>query len=343
MTTLTEESIRPRQLMADKQSAVEADRQFLLARRRDWVEADCPACDSRRRQTFGAKAGFEYALCADCATVYTRPRPSQELLHEFYAGSKNYEYWNRHIFPATAEVRRARIFRPRAERVVEYCHSLEARQPVLLEVGAGFGLFCEEAARLGFFDRVIALEPTPGLAETCRRKGLEVLETPVELLTADPFVDVIAAFEVLEHLFSPRRFIERCATLLRPDGLLVLTCPNVQGFDVATLGLRSGTFDHEHLNYFHPGSLPRLLERCGFRVVDVSTPGRLDAELVRERVLAGDLSLDGQPFLRRVLLDQWETLGPGFQDWLAANRLSSHLWVIAQKPRPHGAAAHHQP
>ena len=50
----------------------------------------------------------------------------------------------------------------------------------LFDVGAGFGTFCEEVDRLGAFDRVVALEPEPHLAETCRGKGLEVIEAPVE-------------------------------------------------------------------------------------------------------------------------------------------------------------------
>ena len=49
----------------------------------------------------------------------------------------------------------------------------------LYDVGAGYGTFCEEVSRLGF-DRVIALEPEPHLAQTCRDKGLEVIEAPVE-------------------------------------------------------------------------------------------------------------------------------------------------------------------
>ena len=35
------------------------------------------------------------------------------LLHEFYSQSKNYAFWNEFVFPATEEMRRERIFRPR--------------------------------------------------------------------------------------------------------------------------------------------------------------------------------------------------------------------------------------
>lgn len=327
-----ENDIRPEQMMVDKQQCVEADRQFLLDHHDQWVSVPCPACQADNPRPFGEKQGFAYVECEKCGTVYTNPRPSQAVLDEFYATSQNYAYWNRYIFPATAEVRRDRIFRPRAERLMDYCHTWQVSSGVLLEVGAAFGIFCEEVLKTGYFDRVIALEPTPDLAQTCRDKGLEVMESPIEKVEGRAIAHVIAAFEVIEHLFSPIAFIQQCEQLLHPNGLLVLSCPNVRGFDVATLKTRSGTFDHEHINYFHPHSLPHLLKTCGFDLLDVQTPGKLDAELVRKAVLKQELSLESQPFLQTVLLDRWEELGQTFQEFLAANCLSSHMWVVAKKP-----------
>jgi SAM-dependent methyltransferase len=134
---------------------------------------------------------------------------------------------------------------------------------------------------------------------------------------------------VIEHLFSPRAFVARCAELLRPGGLLVLTCPNVDGFDVRLLGEVSATVDAEHLNYFSPGSLSALVERCGFTVIERGTPGRLDAELVRKRALAGEVALE--PFLQCVLINDWDRLGGRFQDVLVAAGLSSSLWLVAAR------------
>ena len=330
--SFSEEEIRPSEMMANKQRCVDADREYLLSRKSKWVEVVCPACQSKDSRFYGEKMGFVYVECMQCGTVYTNPRPSQKLLHDFYATSQNYEYWNRYIFPATEDVRRTRIFRPRAERVLEYCRNLGIKSHTLIEVGAGFGIFCEEVSKLSVFERIIALEPTPDLAETCRAKGLEVIELPVEKVGEYEIADVVASFEVIEHLFSPRNFVEQCARLLRPGGLLVLTCPNVRGFDVATLGMLSNTFDHEHVNYFHTESLPALLKRCSFEIIDVRTPGQLDADIVRKHALDGALDLVEQPFLREVLVERWEELGQHFQSFLAANRLSSHMWVVGRKP-----------
>ena len=141
----------------------------------------------------------------------------------------------------------------------------------------------------------------------------------------------MANFEVLEHLFSPFEFLEAAVGCLKPGGLLMLTCPNGQGFDVETLGVLSDTVDHEHLNYFNPKSIKIAFERAGLEVLEISTPGVLDADLVRNKILSGDFDISSQPFLKKVLIDDWEKSGTDFQNFLVDNGLSSNMWIVARR------------
>jgi 2-polyprenyl-3-methyl-5-hydroxy-6-metoxy-1,4-benzoquinol methylase/ribosomal protein S27E len=331
-TTLRETEIRPQELMAGQAERFAADLRRLLEHRTEFVTVPCPACEADDPEPAFEKHSFHYVRCRGCETVYVSPRPTPAQLDEYYRTSENYAYWNRYIFPASEAARRVKIFQPRAERVTALCRRYGVARGTLLEIGSGFGTFCEEMRRLGDFRRIVAVEPTPDLAATCRQRGLEVVEARLEDAQLDSVKpDVIASFEVLEHSYRPRTFVERCATLLDAGGMLVLTCPNVKGFDVAILGPLSDTFDPEHLNYFHPRSLSDLLTSCGFDVLETLTPGRLDAELVRNRALSGQIDLARQPFLRRILVEEWDRLGPPFQDFLAAQGLSSHMWIVARR------------
>jgi len=74
-----------------------------------------------------------------------------------------------------------------------------------------------------------------------------------------------------------------------------------------------------------------IRDRCSFEVLEMLTPGQLDVELVRKKVLEGTFSLEGRPFLKSVLADEWEQVGDDFQRFLSDNLLSSHLWVISRK------------
>jgi 2-polyprenyl-3-methyl-5-hydroxy-6-metoxy-1,4-benzoquinol methylase len=335
--SFAETEIRPDHLRASQQERFVRDVARLKRRHREFVHVACPACGEDDGRSGLRKYGLTYQVCGRCETMYVNPRPTPSILEWYYATSENYAYWNSHIFPQSEDARRAKIFRPRAERLIALCKTFRVRTHTLLEVGAGYGTFCEEAKKLRLFKRVIAVEPTPSLAETCRLKGIEVVEKPIEQVRFKPgAVNVVAAFEVIEHLFSPRDFVRACAAVVAPGGLLVLSCPNVKGFDLMQLKERSDTVDVEHLNYFHPVSLRRLVSESGFEVLQILTPGMLDAELVRKKALAGEYSLKPSAFLRRVLLEDWDRLGASFQEFLAGNNLSSHMWLVARKPRRRG-------
>lgn len=328
---MKETDIRPDELMDGAKEASERDLNWLLDRYTDFIWVKCPACGSRTTTNKNIiKNELVYVECADCATVYMNPRPTPELLQEFCIQSYNYRYWNKYIFPASEELRREKIFKPRAQYVNKMINCfliLTTYEPgTLIDIGAGFGTFCEEFEKVGNFKHVVALEPTPDLAKTCRERGLEVIEKPFEQLERDTdTVDVITAFEVLEHIFDPAEFIEHCSHLLNEGGLLMLTCPNINGFETKLLGACSSTIGHGHLNYFHPDSLCLLLRRFGFEILSVTTPGKLDVDIVRKHIEDANVC----PFLKHMIMD--EQIGYSFQNFLATNMLSSHMRVVARR------------
>lgn len=91
----------------------------------------------------------------------------------------------------------------------------------------------------------------------------------------------------------------------------------MRGFDILVLQGLSGAVGAEHLNYFHPASLSHLVEQCGFEVLEVLTPGKLDAELVRKKILSGEFDVSLQPFMKQVLIDEWQRTGKASRNfWL---------------------------
>jgi 2-polyprenyl-3-methyl-5-hydroxy-6-metoxy-1,4-benzoquinol methylase len=330
----TEDDIRPHRFDEGKAAALQRDLAWLAQRASTFIVVACPACGSNDQEPAFEKFGFRFVRCKHCRTAYMNPRATAATLGEFYARSTLYEFWNQHIFPASREVRREKIFRPRAERIAALCTALNVPTDVLVEVGAANGIFCEEVMRSGAFRRVVAIEPGHSLATSCRALGIETIASSVEEVGGlDGTANVVASFETIEHLFSPRDFIVKCHRLLVENGLLVLTCPNYEGFDIQTLGVDSDSLDAEHVNLFNPDALASLVERCGFRVTECSTPGELDAEIVHRKATEGGLDLSSQSFLKTVLVERWGKLGARFQEFLKANGLSSHLWLVAQRLR----------
>ena len=327
-----ENDIRPKNLDEGKFLAMKADLKRLHLDSNNFINVSCPACESENFVSEFQKFKFSFQRCLKCQTVFMSPRATPEILSKFYSGSVLYEYWDKYIFPASREARMKHVFRPRVKKILQICKKWKISPDILIEVGAAGGMFCEEAIKSKGFGRVIGIEPGKVQAESCRCKGIEVIESTLEeLKNFELKAEIVTSFETIEHVFSPLIFLQNCNKLLAENGLLVLTCPNYLGFDIATLGVKSDSLDAEHINMFNPESLQKLVEKIGFEVLELETPGQLDAEIVRGKVLKGELDISQQKFLKNILLDNWKSLGPQFQLFLQQNRLSSHMWLVARK------------
>jgi SAM-dependent methyltransferase len=328
-----ENDIRPEELMEKKKPALLHDINFLLERIDSFITVDCVACGSKNHVFWAKKAGFTYHQCKDCNTQFMNPRADDETLGEFYKQSQNYAFWNKHIFPASEAVRKQKIFIPRAGKTIDLCRKYEIPgSGTLLEIGSAFGTYCDSVRELGFFKRIVAVEPTPDLAETCRKKGIETFEQTIEGLEFEEgTADVLASFEVIEHLGNPAMFIQSASRFLKKGGLFICTCPSGSGIGTLVLKEKSKVVDHEHVNYFNPKSLPLLLNRCGLETLEVSTPGELDAELLYNEFLQQPDLFKDELFFQHLFSHTREDTLSDLQEFLKKNHLSSHLWVVARK------------
>ena len=303
----------------------------MAKQKNEFVYVNCPACGLGEYKKNFEKEGFDFVSCNSCETLFVNPRPISKMLHGFYKDSECFNFWSK-IFIVSEEARRKHIFYPRVSRVREICLKYNQKNDALLDVGAGYGIFCEEIQKIKLFKSVIALEPSQEFAKMCRKKGLEVIEEFIENVKLDNGVDVITSFELIEHLFDPKLFLKKCSEILKKDGMLILTTPNIKGFDLDLLGrLSDNIVAPNHINYFNIQSLTLLLNACGFEVLEVTTPGSLDAEMVRNSVLSGELDITDNKFLKHVLLDNWGELGESFQKFISMNLLSSHMQIVAKK------------
>jgi SAM-dependent methyltransferase len=328
---MKEADIRPEALLNRylELSAADADRCFAGVPRRS---LPCVACGADGAVAEFEKNGFGYVSCAECGTLYQAPRPPLEAFEAFYRDSASSRYWAEEFFPSVAEARRERIFKPRAERLSNVCIAKELAVNCLIDVGAGYGILLDEWRRLHPATRLLAVEPSTVLAGECRAKGLEVVETVVERISGyENHADLVVCFEVLEHVFDPLAFIGHLARLCRPGGYVFISTLAVDGFDIQMLWEESNSiFPPHHINFLSVAGLGRLFERAGLDEVEVTTPGVLDVDIVRNAVKRRPQLLQGHRFLSR-LLDN-DAKAAEFQAFLSRNRLSSHAWVLGRKP-----------
>lgn len=334
---MKEYEIRPREIFEEYLRISQADIPKFFGDAGRFVRVHCPACGAEKQTAEFVKHGFQYVSCPDCRSLYVSPRPTTEMIDRFYRHSESSRYWAEVFFPKTAAARQKHIFAPRAEMIAGIVERFEIPRPrVLVDVGAGIGLFLEAAKATAQFDRVVGIEPGRDLARVCRERGHAVVEKPIEAVKPGEIqASIVTSFEVFEHLHDPGAFVRSMANILVPNGVLIFTTLSATGFDLQVLWEKSKSISPpHHINFISVPGFVRLIDRCGLELLDVRTPGRLDVDIVKNMALE-DPHLELPRFVRTLLelasSSRYPDLLPGFQRFLADSLLSSHVCVVARK------------
>src|ERR1039457_5161091 len=80
----------------------------------------------------------------------------------------------------------------------------------------------------------------------------------------------ITFWDVFEHFPDPRQVLEKVRALLTDDGLVAIEVPNVRSV-YSRLLRRHWWYDFEHVFYYSPSGLLRLLDQLGFSPVLVES------------------------------------------------------------------------
>ncbi|MGO9059409.1 MAG: class I SAM-dependent methyltransferase [Candidatus Binataceae bacterium] len=149
-----------------------------------------------------------------------------------------------------------------------------ARVRRFLEVGCGYG-FLLDGLRARFDIGVQGVELSEQEARFAEEHlGLPVVATSLSRAGLDKAsFDIVACFEVIEHVAEPRSFVKELAEYVRPGGKLVIMTDN---FESRVCRIMGDTFPkwipHSHISHFAPRTLIRCIDSTpSLRVVRLVT------------------------------------------------------------------------
>nr|WP_316170999.1 bifunctional 2-polyprenyl-6-hydroxyphenol methylase/3-demethylubiquinol 3-O-methyltransferase UbiG [Bradyrhizobium sp. SZCCHNRI1058] len=140
----------------------------------------------------------------------------------------------------------------------------------MLDIGCGAGLLCEPFTRLGA--QVVGVDPSASNIAAARlhaEKGhlsIDYRCTTIEEMDPRERFDIVLAMEVVEHVTDVSAFLGRCAAVLKPGGMMVVSTlnRNWKSFALAVVGaeyvlrwLPRGT--HEWSKFVTPDELTKYL------------------------------------------------------------------------------------
>ena len=207
---------------------------------------------------------YEVLYCPACQTGITKPFPDKEELDALYSSETYRAHDKRFIGPIEGIIKSFRGFRLRS--IERYSHNKGS----ILDIGCGRGLFLSLAKERGWMPYGVELN------EETAYNAKEVLGMDIrtgELKDAgfeEGSIDVISIWHVLEHLTRPIEALRECRRILRPNGLLVLSVPNLSSIQSHSSGKHWFHLDVPyHLYHFSKEGIIKLLEESGFKILDI--------------------------------------------------------------------------
>jgi len=271
-----------------------------------------------------------------CASLFVNPCPGPDALEDYYSNclcnALNRKLWEkRKKKKSSAYILDERI------RVLEQLFKKITQKPVrILEVGSGSGTFLERIRTLfpGQDMELLGVDLDRNAAALARDKGLNVVHGNIESMISDKRkrFQIIMHFELIEHLVHPIEFLSHCFKLLDRDGFLLFTTPNGDGLDNMSIGynypdrmMAHSLYPPMHLNSYNTKNIYHLLLSQGYKIVQISTPGRLDVDII---------SVHDSPLIDPIY--RWvvplpEEIRSAVQDLISRLNASAHMLVVAQK------------
>ncbi|MFO0433208.1 MAG: class I SAM-dependent methyltransferase [bacterium] len=205
-----------------------------------------------------ATARGDIVRCRQCGFVFTSPRFSDDDYDRIYKAVPRPE-----LLDASFTAAKSARFKRLSRIVREFQPS-----PVpFLDFGCGDGSFLREfgsAAGTGF-----------EIGPSGRHKAgpCDVITGDWAVVAASPALreasfDFAVAFDVLEHLPRIERDVAAIRRVLKPNGLLFATVPNIRSWVARAMGSRWNMLLLEHLWYFNPETFSEFMARQGFTLLE---------------------------------------------------------------------------
>lgn len=259
--------------------------------------------------------GFNYLWCVQTGSLFLErvapPAAWGALLAEVSLYRDSPEAFHAQI----ATSRDKTVYAPKVGWVESTLRMQGIRRPRVMEVVTPPSPFTRLLRESGFFGDLVTVDDMDAVMG--------------EALPAAP-VHAAILFESLDRVDDPEALLRATSLALTPGGLLFVTAMVSTGFDMAVLGSRNlYLFPPDRINCFSLHGLELLVRRMGFELVEVSTPGVLDVEIVQAHLRHyPDLPLSA---FERSLVAADDDTQTAFQTFLQQQRLSSFARLVGRK------------
>lgn len=279
------------------------------------LRRDRSPVDQKPMLPAGRVGRFEYLRCAASGSLFMAELPDPKawatLLKEVALHRHSPEAFHARL----AGSRNENVYNPKREWIENTLRIQEIRRPRLLELATLPSDFTAILKEGSFFQDVNAEEEMDFAHQASGPRSL---------------FDAAVLLESLDRVDEPAALLSAVWKALKPGGLIFVTALVSSGFDMQVLGFHSLYLcPPDRTNCFSLKGLERLLSQNRFKLLEVSTPGVLDVEIVQAH-LQETPELPLSPFERQLIQSDEDTR-TSFQDFLQRRGLSSFARLVGRK------------
>ena len=139
----------------------------------------------------------------------------------------------------------------------------------ILEIGCSYGDYLFQLKKIGWDVKGIELSKN-AVDHGTNKLNLDVSKIDIQDFESEEKFDIIYLRMVLEHVESPKLVLEKCYSLLKPHGRLVLILPDISGLEVQIYKKYAYTLQLPyHLYHFTPITIKNYLKLLNFQNVKI--------------------------------------------------------------------------
>lgn len=139
----------------------------------------------------------------------------------------------------------------------------------ILEIGCGKGSFIKKLRENG--STVEGLEMNIEAISTCKKDGLLVHLDSIESFSKNKHekYDVVCSFQVLEHVYNVKSFLDSSINTLKPGGLLIIGVPNNDSLIFDSEDYIALNIPPHHMGLWNTNSLIKLQEYFDIKIESI--------------------------------------------------------------------------
>lgn len=240
-----------------------------------WEKPNCNNCDKKTFKVFLENitiweypGKFRIVECIDCHLRYLSPRPIRENIDKYYSSES---YWGSDLSSLDDNWRKTKLLREKLYGKIYKEIFNNCKKGCIFDVGAGTGIFLTKFKDLGW---EVGGNELSSDAVSYARKVHKINLKKGDFNTSNIInkrYDVVTFNSSLEHLYDPKMALNKAFKMLKKEGLIVITVPNIES--LGELILRKNWWPlhpPKHLYHFSPKVLSNMIIDAGFRINKIS-------------------------------------------------------------------------